>query len=271
MKLSHLLCAAAALAAGPAWTGEGGGPFSFSGIAGGRADEAGWRRTFDVDPKNLGTVGHNPYFPLTPGLRIHLGGKDEAVVFSVMEETKVVDGVQTRVVEERESERGELVEIARNYFAIDRTTGDVYYFGEEVDDYKDGKIVGHAGAWLSGVNGAKFGLIMPGKPARGDKFYLEMAPGAEERVEIVDVDARLETPLRTFEQPRLFPGNRRAGYGIQPQVVCSRHRHGRRRQSARRDDRGTPKVGHAIAWTPCAAIGPSGPVLPRCLPAIAQG
>ncbi len=196
MKLSYLLCAAAAIAAGPAWTGDGGR--AFSGIAGSPADEAGWRRTFDVDPKNLGTVGHNPYFPLTPGLRIHLGGKDEAVVFSVMEETKVVDGVETRVVEERESERGELVEITRNYFAIDRTTGDVYYFGEEVDDYKDGKIVGHAGAWLSGVNGAKFGLIMPGKPARGDKFYLEMAPGAEERVEIVDVDARLETPLRNF-------------------------------------------------------------------------
>jgi hypothetical protein len=102
-------------------------------------------------------------------------------------------------VEERETEDGELVEISRNYFAIDRATGDVYYFGEEVDIYEDGKLVGHDGAWLSGVNGAKFGLIMPGKPALGDKFYLEMAPGAVERVEIVDLDARLETPLRTFE------------------------------------------------------------------------
>jgi len=38
--------------------------------AGKPEDEAGYRRSFDVDPKQLGTVGDNPYFPLTPGLRI---------------------------------------------------------------------------------------------------------------------------------------------------------------------------------------------------------
>ena len=167
MKLSYLLCAAAAIAAVPAWIGDGGR--AFSGIADSSADEAGYRRTFDVDPKNLGTVGQQSRLPPDAGAQDRPGGKDEAVVFSVLEETKRVDGVETRVVEERETEHGELVEISRNYFAIDRTTGDVYYFGEDVDDYKDGKMVGHDGAWLSGVNGANFGLIMPGKPARGDK------------------------------------------------------------------------------------------------------
>jgi hypothetical protein len=58
--------------------------------------------------------------------------------------------------------------------------------------------VSHDGAWLAGVNGVKFGLIMPGKPGVGDRFYLEDAPGAVERVEIVDLDATLETPLRSF-------------------------------------------------------------------------
>ncbi len=163
-----------------------------------RADDADWRRAFDVDPKNLGTVGSNPYFPLTPGLRIHLSDGSETVIFSILDATKVVDGVETRVVEERETEDGELVEISRNYFAIDSTTGDVYYFGEEVDDYEDGVVVSHHGGWLSGVNGVTFGLIMPGKPSVGDKFYLENAPGAVERVEIVDVDATLETPFGSF-------------------------------------------------------------------------
>ena len=163
-----------------------------------RADDADWRRVFDVDPKNLGIVGSNPYFPLTPGLRIHLSDGSETVVFSILDATKVVDGVETRVVEERETEDGELVEISRNYFAIDRISGAVYYFGEEVDDYEDGEVVSHHGGWLSGVNGVKFGLIMPGKPSVGDKFYLENAPGAVERVEIVDVDAKLETPFRSF-------------------------------------------------------------------------
>jgi hypothetical protein len=165
-----------------------------------RADDAAWRRSFDVDPKNLGTVGNNRYFPLTPGLRIHLSDGSETVVFSILDATKVVDGVETRVVEERETEDGELVEISRNYFATDRTTGNVYYFGEDVDIYEDGKVVSHDGAWLSGVNGVKFGMIMPGKPSVGDKFYLEHAPGAVERVEIVEVDAQLETPLRSFAE-----------------------------------------------------------------------
>jgi len=162
------------------------------------ADDAGWRRSFEVDRKKLGTDGHNPYFPLTPGLKIHLSDGSETVVFSVLDETKLVDGVETRVVEEHETKDGELVEISRNYFAIDRTNGDVYYFGEDVDIYEDGKVVSHDGAWLAGTNGVKFGLIMPGKPSVGDRFYLEEAPGAVERVEIVALDATLETPLRSF-------------------------------------------------------------------------
>jgi len=36
-------------------------------------------------------------------------------------------------VEEREEVDGELKEISRNFFAICREHGDVFYFGEEVD------------------------------------------------------------------------------------------------------------------------------------------
>ena len=163
-----------------------------------RADDAVWRRSFAVDKKNLGPAGSSPFFPLSPGLKIHLSDGKETVIFSVLDETKVIDGVETRVVEERETEDGELVEISRNYFAADRTTGDVYYFGEDVDIYEDGKVVSHDGAWHSGVDGVSFGLIMPGRPAVGDKFYLENAPGAVERVEIAATDAKLDTPLRSF-------------------------------------------------------------------------
>jgi hypothetical protein len=156
------------------------------------------RRTFNVNRKNLGPVGYNPYFPLTSGLKIHLTDGHETVVFTVLDETKVVDGVETRVVEEYETKGGVLVEISRNYFAVDKVKGDVYYFGEEVDIYENGQVVSNDGAWLAGVNGAKFGLIMPGRPTVGDKFYLEMAPGAVERVEIAKIDAMLETPARQF-------------------------------------------------------------------------
>jgi hypothetical protein len=43
--------------------------------------------------------------------------------------------IMTRVVEERESVDGELAEVSRNGCARCIETGDIYYFGEEVDFY----------------------------------------------------------------------------------------------------------------------------------------
>lgn len=156
------------------------------------------RQAFRVDPGNLGPASHNPWFPLTAGLKLHLSDGVQTVVVSVLEETKLVDGVETRVVEEYETRNGELFEISRNYYAVDQVKGDVYYFGEDVDIYENGKVVSHDGAWLSGREGARFALMMPGKPNVGDQFYFEMAPGAVERVEIKQLDATLETPARLF-------------------------------------------------------------------------
>ena len=154
---------------------------------------------FKVDKANLGNVGANPYFILEPGYRLHFKGDGATLTVTVLDETKLVDGVQTRIVEERGEKDGKPTEISRNYFAIDKATNDVYYFGEDVDEYKDGKVVGHPGAWLSGVNGAKFGLMMPGKPKVGDKFQQEVAPQvAMDRCEIVAVDAEVKTPAGTF-------------------------------------------------------------------------
>jgi hypothetical protein len=138
----------------------------------------------------------------------------EQLVITVLDDTKVVDGVTTRVVEERETRSGRVVEVSRNFFAISRFTGDLYYFGEEVDIYKNGKVVGHEGAWLSGVNGARFGMMIPGTPHAKNRYYQEVAPGvAMDRAEVVRVDARVTTPagmfaycLQTEETTPLEPG-----------------------------------------------------------------
>ena len=164
----------------------------------GPADSA-WRRDFKVDKANWADRGKNPYFLLEPGHRCTYKHGSETLSITVLDETKVVDGVTTRVVEEREEKNGKPKEISRNYFAMDKSTNDVYYFGEDVDIYKDGKVVGHGGAWLSGVNGAKFGLMMPGRPKVGDKFYQEVAPKvAMDRAEIVGVHEPLTTPAGDF-------------------------------------------------------------------------
>jgi hypothetical protein len=70
-----------------------------------------------------------------------------------------------------------------------------------VDVYKNGKVVGHEGAWLSGVNGAKFGMMMPGAPKARQKIYQEQAPGVGmDRCEIVSVNEKIATPAGTFEK-----------------------------------------------------------------------
>ena len=58
------------------------------------------------------------------------------------------------MVEERETNHEKPVEVSRNYFAISRRTNSVFYFGEDVDMYRNGAIVSHEGAWLAFVNGA---------------------------------------------------------------------------------------------------------------------
>ena len=162
---------------------------------------AGFQSAFRVDPKTLGTKGANAYFNLTPGYRLEYRDGNNTDTLTVLNETKVIDGVETRVVEDRESKNGALVEVTRDYYAIDPASNDVYYFGEDVDVYKNGKVAGHEGAWLSGVKGAKFGLMMPGTPRNGQKFYQEQAPGVGmDRAEILALDEKVTTPAGSFDE-----------------------------------------------------------------------
>jgi hypothetical protein len=62
-------------------------------------------------------------------------------------------------------------------------------------------VVSHEGSWLSGVKGAKFGLMMPGNPKPGQRFYQEQAPGVGmDRAEILSISEKITTPAGTFEE-----------------------------------------------------------------------
>jgi hypothetical protein len=159
----------------------------------------GWLQSFGVNEKALATEGTNPYFVLKPGFRATFQGRDGRLVITVLDETLKVGGVNTRVVEEREWRGEQLVEVSRNYFAIDPGTTDVFYFGEDVDVYKDGKVITHEGSWRHGTGGASFGMMMPGRPAVGMKYFQEQARGiAMDRAEILSVDDRIATPAGKF-------------------------------------------------------------------------
>ncbi len=173
-----------------------------------------WAADFSLEKPDLGPTGRNPYFILEPGYVLTLADGDERLIITVMNETRLIDGVQTRVVEERESKGGHLTEISRNFFAISKRTNSVYYFGEEVDIYKNDKIIKHEGAWLSGVNGAKFGLAMAGSPVAKARYFQEIAPGvAMDRGEIISLTETLKVPagefrncLKTEDSSQIEPG-----------------------------------------------------------------
>jgi len=169
-------------------------------IAARTEEKHGWRASFPVDRASLKDTGKGTYFILEPGYRLRLAHGKDTLTVTVLDETRVVDGVKTRVVEEREVKGGQVAEVSRNYFAIDPSSNDLYYFGEDVDIYKKEKVVAHSGAWLAGVNGARFGLLVPGKPRVGDRFYQEIAPKvAMDRSEVVSIDEEVKVPSGTYK------------------------------------------------------------------------
>ena len=171
----------------------------------GQVDESQEVPLIDTSPADnctFQTSGRNRFFVLEPGYRLTLEGMEGSdtirMIISVLAQTKVVAEVETRVLEERELVNNELKEISRNFVAFCRETEAVYYFGEEVDFYKNGRISGHEGEWLAdGKN--KPGILMPGKYLIGSRYYQEHAPGkAMDRGEIISLTDSLVTPAGTF-------------------------------------------------------------------------
>ncbi|CAN5412664.1 hypothetical protein BH10ACI1_BH10ACI1_27420 [soil metagenome] len=143
--------------------------------------------------------GRNQYFILETGYQLTLenktGGK---LVITVLNETRKIGNVETRIVEENESENGKPVEISRNFFAFCKETGSVYYFGEEVDLFKNGKVVKGEDAWTAEGNN-KAGVAMPGLVLLGARYYQEIAPKvAMDRAEIISLSETKQTPAGTF-------------------------------------------------------------------------
>src|SRR5919197_1927251 len=105
----------------------------------------GFTRNFMIDECNgFSSTGSNPFFILKPGYKfIYQGeedGEDVQNTITVLNQTKTVNGIETRVVEERETHDGELAEISRNFFAICKRNNSVFYFGETTDIYENGVI-----------------------------------------------------------------------------------------------------------------------------------
>jgi hypothetical protein len=154
----------------------------------------------------------NPYFGVTGVDHRLYFGRDEGeplrIEVSLTGRTRPISwkgGTTDTVVSQfLESSGRELLEIAVDWFAQD-DAGNVWYFGEKVWNYEEGRVANRDGSWAAGVDGPP-GMIMPGDPSLGQRFNPENIPGnVFETVDVQALDAtyRLPTGRRLTNVVRL--------------------------------------------------------------------
>lgn len=152
-----------------------------------------------VDPSSFSTNVTNPYFPLPLGaVRIYEGDETDPdtgethhfrIEETVLAEPGEVMGIAVVVLQVREFEDGEPIEVTRDYHA-QHEDGSVWYFGEDVDNIEDGAVINHDGSWLAGEGDNQPSLFMPADPQPFDTMLQEQAPGLAE-----DISTVVETGL----------------------------------------------------------------------------
>jgi hypothetical protein len=139
----------------------------------------------------------NKYLPLTPGKQFIYEGfadrggglTDHQVIFTVTDLVRIIDGVETVVVWDRDINRGVLQEAELAFFAQDKD-GNVWNLGEYPEEYEDGKFIGAPSTWISGEKDAQGGIHMLANPQPSARSYLQ---GIVPSIEFHDIAKVLRT------------------------------------------------------------------------------
>ncbi|MBB6403202.1 hypothetical protein [Arthrobacter sp. AZCC_0090] len=122
----------------------------------------------------------NKWFPLKPGMQYTTKGtvksadgtSERTVVHSVTGLTKVIDGVKTLVMWDRDYFDGQLVESELAFFA-QTEKGAVWLFGEYPEEYENGTFTGAPRTFISGISKAQAGIAMQDQPVTGTPGYVQ--------------------------------------------------------------------------------------------------
>jgi hypothetical protein len=151
---------------------------------------------------------NNPYLPLASLKQDILEGTEDGKKVRV-ERTTLPEihrtfrvnskNVEAFAVEDREWEDGQLAEVAIDYFA-QADDGTVYYLGEDVDEYENGKIKSHEGSWTLGRDTDVPGIIIPAHPKVGDKFMSEdVSREIMEHDEVISTTESAKVPATNYQ------------------------------------------------------------------------
>jgi hypothetical protein len=161
----------------------------------------------ELDPADFTLDIDNPYWPMVPGSRwvyseTDTEGTDEKVVVEVTDKTKMIsNGIEARVVRDTVSEDGVPVEVTDDWFAQDRA-GNIWYLGEHVTNYENGKVIGHGGSFEAGVDGAQPGIAMPANLEPGMSYRQEYYKGeAEDKGAVITIgEEQVGVPFGFFDE-----------------------------------------------------------------------
>ena len=139
----------------------------------------------------------NQWLRLRPGMQYTTTGKvispdgttTRTVVSTVTGLTKVIDGVKTIAVWDRDYSDGELVESELAFFA-QTEKGTVWLFGEYPEEYENGELVGAPSTFISGIDRARAGIAMQAKPHRNTPAYVQAYAPTVDFLDCGDVFAK---------------------------------------------------------------------------------
>lgn len=156
----------------------------------------------EIDPEDFENGVANPFFPLVPGTTWTYHNQSdeglEVIVVTVTDETKEILGIECVVVSDTVTLDGVLIEDTLDYFAADED-GNIWYFGELVQNFEDGELVNLDGSFTAGVDGAKPGIVMPGAPIVGSTHRLEFYLGeAEDLATVLSSNESAVVPFGSF-------------------------------------------------------------------------
>jgi hypothetical protein len=144
----------------------------------------------------------NPLFPVSKQESVLMVGRVDGKPFrtevTLLPDTRIIEWqgqqVETLVSQYTAYLDGRIHEVAYDFYA-QADDGSVWYFGEDVFNFKEGYIADTHGTWIAGKDGPA-AMIMPSDPKVGDVYRPENIPGfVFEEVTVKSTDETLDGPL----------------------------------------------------------------------------
>ncbi len=169
-----------------------------------------WDPSVFSDPTRI----DNQWMPLRPGTKLvyegitNEDGSEEVfhqIITIITPLTKVIDGIETVVLWDRDFSDGNLAETELAFFAQD-DDGNVWRMGEHPEEYEDGVLL-DAPTWLAGIAGAYAGVAMRADPQPNTSSYSQgFAPSVEfiDRALVSELGLETCTPAECYSDVLLI-------------------------------------------------------------------